>query len=866
MIRQYQKIKNHYHDSILFFRLGDFYEMFFDDAKIASKILGITLTSRNKSESTPIPLCGVPFHSAEPYIAKLLNSGHKVAICEQMEDPKSAKGVVKRKVVQVLTPGAIVDSEKLESKINNYLAVVYGNGGEYGLAYADISTGEFRTTSFDNTVELKAVMTHIEPRELLINSAIEDEFPELLSHIKNIWNPLISSQDFYTWDYDAAKVLILDHYRKASLAPYGLEKRECSLISSAILLDYLKETQMDYMPLLGEPEYYETVDYLLVDESTKQNLELLKTLSGEKNGPTLLSVLDETETAMGGRLLKNWMNYPLINTDDINARLNAVDELKNKPDLRIKLRNELGGINDIEWLIGRISTPSAKPRDISGLRDSSGSISSLKKLLCEVGAEKLVSIVNNLDDLSDIRGHISSILVDDPPASARDGGLIREGFNEELDNLRKLRSGGKKWISDLEAEERKNTNISSLKVGFNKVFGYYIEVTKTNLKFVPDHYIRKQTLANAERFITPELKEYEEKITTAEESILEIEKSLFDDLRGFVSGESGRVRKASSLIAELDVLCSMAEIADENDYVMPDITDECIIELKDSRHPVVEMIEQSHTFVPNDINMDPGDNQFILITGPNMSGKSTLIRQVALTVLMAQMGSFVPASQARIGVADRIFTRVGASDNLARGLSTFMLEMVETAYILRNATPGSLIILDEIGRGTSTFDGMSIAWAVAEYLHDLGARTMFATHYHELANLPSLKERVKNFNVAVKRNGDEIVFLRKLLPGATSYSYGIEVAKLAGVPEKVTKSARRILKSLEKMKHMLSESITGEQIMLFETEQEDNSEGPDINNEIVEELTKIDIDNITPLQAISKLAELRERFGKGKTN
>lgn len=861
MIRQYERIKNRYPDSILFFRLGDFYEMFFEDAKISAKILGITLTSRNKSEKDPVPLCGVPFHSAEPYIARLLNNGYKVAICEQVEDPKSAKGVVKRKVVKVLTPGAIIDTEKLESKTNNYLAVITGYGNEYGLSFADISTGEFRTTSFRDLDELKAELTHIEPREILIDQDIHDGHPAFISHMKNGWDPLVSSADYSSWDTDRATDLILDHYSAATLSSYGLDNKKCSLISSAILLEYLKETQMEYMPLLGEPEFYQVVDYLLIDESTKQNLELLKTLSGDRQGPTLLWVIDKTETAMGGRLLKNWISYPLIDTEKIKNRLLSVNELKENVRMRDGLRSQLRSINDMERLIGRISTPSARPRDLAGLRDSSSSISALRQILSGVTTGNLVSIAENMDDLADIRDLLSRALVDNPPNTIKEGGFIRGGYHNELDELRELRVSGKKWISDLEAREREKTGIASLKIGYNKVFDYYIEVTKANLGLVPSEYIRKQTLANAERYITPDLKEHEERLATAEERIQEIEKELFDNLRELISAESARVRNVASLIARLDVLCSLAEVAEEYGYVSPVVTDDGVIELSESRHPVVERIEQSHSFVPNDIYMDRESDQFLLITGPNMSGKSTLIRQTALIVLMAQMGSFVPAASARIGIADRIFTRVGASDNLARGLSTFMLEMVETAYILRNATANSLVILDEIGRGTSTFDGMSIAWAVAEYLHDLGSRTMFATHYHELANLPSLKQRVRNFNVAVKRDGEEIIFIRKLVPGATSHSFGIEVARLAGVPARVTSSAKRILKSLEKMKHMLSESITGEQIMLFEPDQ--NGMRGEEEDEVLEELNGIDTDNITPMQALSKLAELKSKLKKG---
>lgn len=853
MLKQYISIKKEYPDAILFFRLGDFYEMFYEDARIASKVLGITLTSRNKSDKNPVPLCGVPHHSAEPYLAKLLKSGHKVAICEQVEDPKSAKGVVKRKVVRVLTPGVILDTENLDSKSNNYLASVYAGGGLYGFAYTDISTGLFRTASFDSVDELVDEILQIEPKEVLIEGSA-DENKNIRLSIKNAGNPLITELDSWIWDLDRASEMLLEQLSVKTLEPFGLEGRPESVTACGAMIQYLRDTQIDDMPPLGEPEFYEKSEFLLIDDSSKKNLELLKSAAGGDSG-SLLYVIDETVTPMGGRMLKHWLNYPLLDLEEIEVRLDAVEELKNNQVMRAEIRKALKEISDIERLIGRISTYSGRPRDLGSLRDSSQYITMIKEASSSAGSRYLARIRENLDDLSDLKEMLDRALVEEPPASARDGGIVREGVSGELDELKSLRRDGKKWIAELESRERKSSGINSLKVGYNRVFGYYIEVSKTNLQSVPEGYVRKQTLSNAERYITEELKEYEEKILGAEERILEIERELFEELRKKVAGESGRVRQTASLIAQVDVLCSLADVAEKYDYLRPGVTDSKIIELKNSRHPVVERMELGERFVPNDIKLDSDENQFLIITGPNMAGKSTLIRQVALTVIMAQMGCFVPASHARIGITDRIFTRVGASDNLAKGHSTFMVEMVETAYILRHATEKSLVILDEIGRGTSTFDGMSIAWAVAEFLHDRGARALFATHYHELAELAMSKRRAKNYNIYVKDNGDKIVFLRKLIPGAASHSYGIQVAKLAGVPETVIKSAKRVLSNLEKSQAGLRSSIMGGQISLFD-EREKNSDIEE--HPVIEEIKALDTNSMTPLDALTRLSELKK--------
>jgi len=853
MLRQYMAIKKEYPDAILFFRLGDFYEMFYEDAKVASKVLGIALTSRNKSDKNPVPLCGVPHHSSEPYLAKLLKSGHKVAVCEQVEDPKSAKGVVRRKVVRVLTPGVILDSENLDSKSNNYLASVYTGGESYGLAYTDISTGLFRTTVLGSLEELVDEVSQVEPREILLEEG-HGANGAFRSRLTPAAAPLITELDSWVWDKDRAKDLLMDQLSARTLEPFGLEDEPESIAACGALLQYLKDTQIDEMPPLSEPEFYRKSGFLLMDDSSKRNLELLKSVAGDNAG-SLISVLDETVTAMGGRLLKHWINYPLLDVKKIEERLDAVEELTKAASLRREIGSLLKEISDIERLIGRISTSSGRPRDLGALRDSSHYITKIKEALSDTGSEALKRIGRDLDDLSDIREMLEGALVDEPPISSKDGGIIREGVSGELDELKSLRRDGKKWIAELEAGERKATGINSLKVGYNRVFGYYIEVSKTNLASVPESYIRKQTLANAERYITEGLNEYEEKILGAEEKILALERELFEELRTKVAKEAERVRKTSSLIAELDVLCSLSEAGEKYSYVRPEINETGVIELKDSRHPVIERMELGERFVPNDIKLDTKENQFLIITGPNMAGKSTLIRQVALAVIMAQIGSFVPASRATVGITDKIFTRVGASDNLAKGQSTFMVEMVETAYILRHATKRSLVILDEIGRGTSTFDGMSIAWAVAEYLHDRGSKTLFATHYHELAQLAMSKTRTKNYNIYVKDNGEKIVFLRKLIPGAASHSYGIQVAKLAGVPEAVIRNARKVLSNLEKSQAGLRTSIMGGQISLFDDAQEEKEKD---EHPAVQELRALDTNSMTPLDALNKLSEIKK--------
>jgi DNA mismatch repair protein MutS len=860
-MNQYLSVKREYPDAILLFRLGDFYEMFYDDAKVASEILGIALTSRDRSKKNPVPLCGVPFHSVEPHISKLLASGKKVAVCEQMGDPKQTRGLVDRKVVRVLTPGAVLDSENLESKSNNFLACVAGEEGGFGLSFCDISTGEFRTSFFPSGQDLLSELAHVGPREILIPDSGADS-PWLKSLLDSAPRPLVTKVDSWKWELGRCGEILKDGFAVLTLEAAEIEKEPGCVSACGVLFDYLRETQRDFLPRIGFPKRYDTVDYMKIDEWTARNLELRSSTEGSPRH-SLLGVMDETRSPMGARLLRRWMGYPLLDVEEIKKRQGAVAELLENVSAREDLMEALRQVGDLERLIHRIETPSARPRDLASLRDSSFYVEKLKEAMLDLGSEALSSLREKMDDFRDLRSYLETAIVETPPAFARDGGVIREGFSPELDRLRKIQSDGRKWISELEARERERTGIANLKIGYNRVFGYYIEITKSKLSLVPEDYSRRKTLTGSERFISPELKEYEEQILTAAEKITELEASLFEEARGRAASEAPRVKATAGVVAETDVFCSMGEIASRYGYCAPEFVSRQLVELRDSRHPVVERISLEKGFVPNDVTLDSEGDRFMIITGPNMSGKSTLIRQVALISLMAQMGSFVPARAARLGVVDRIFSRVGASDNLTAGRSTFMVEMVETAHILQNATPRSLVILDEIGRGTSTFDGMSIAWAVSEHLYDLGPLTLFATHYHELSNLADVKPGITNSNVSVKEEGGEILFLRKLLPGATSHSYGIQVARLAGVPPKVLNSARNVLFSLEKLKASLSQSMLGGQLLLFDTEADKESEAAYRKQELLtEDLAALDPMNMTPMEALAKLVELSEKAKK----
>ncbi len=861
-MNQYLSVKKEHPDSILLFRLGDFYEMFYDDAKIASEILGIALTSRDRSKKNPIPLCGVPFHSAEPHISKLLGSGKKVAICEQVGSASQTKGIVERKVVRVLTPGALLDSENLESGSNNYLACVAVEEDSFALSFCDISTGEFRTSFFRSLQDILSELANINPKEILIPKRDTDP-PWLKSLLDRSPHTLVTKVDSWKWDLERCAEVLRDGFGVLTLKALEIEKTPACVLACGALFDYLRETQRDFLPRIEFPKYYDTVSYMKMDEWTARNLELRVSSEGSKKH-SLLGVMDECHCPMGARLLRRWMSYPLLDVGEIKKRQAAVAELLENPSTRETLMGELRRIGDLERLMRRIETPSVKPGDLASLRDSSLHVKRLRDAMGNLKSESLVSLQKRMDPFQDLSDYLKRAVVDSPPALAREGGVIREGFSPELDHLRNIQSDGRRWISELEASERERTGINNLKIGYNRVFGYYIEVTNSRLPLVPEDYSRRQTLAGSERFTSPKLKEYEEQILTAAEKIVTLEASLFEEVRARAAAESARVSATALSVAETDVFCSMGEIASRYGYCAPEFTARPVLKLSDCRHPVVESIAAEKGFVPNDVTLDSEAERFMIITGPNMSGKSTLIRQVALVVLMAQMGSFVPAREARLGIFERIFSRVGASDNLTAGQSTFMVEMVETAHILHNATPRSLVILDEIGRGTSTFDGMSIAWAVSEYLYDLGPLTLFATHYHELSNLADVKPGITNSNVAVKEQGGEILFLRRLLPGATSHSYGIQVARLAGVPAKVLNSAREVLFSLEKFKADLSRSMLGGQLLLFNVE-EDEEEAEEVFQKeklVVEDLAGLDPDNMTPIEALGKLAELVEKAKK----
>ncbi len=858
---QYLSVKREYPDAILLFRLGDFYEMFYDDAKTASEILGIALTSRDRSKKNPVPLCGVPFHSVEPHISKLLGSGKKVAVCEQIGDPKQTKGIVERKVVRVLTPGVVLDLENLEAKSNNFLACVAEEEGGFGFSFCDISTGEFRTSFFRSREDLLSELSHLDPKEILVPDS-DAEPPWLKSLLDMNPRTFVTKVDSWKWELERCREILKDGFVVLTLEATEIEKKPGCILACGVLFDYLRETQRDFLPQIDFPKYYDTVDYMKIDEWTVRNLELRSSTEGSVKH-SLLGVMDETRSPMGARLLRRFMSYPLLDIEEIKKRQGAAAELLENLSAREELMEALRQIGDLERLIHRVETPSARPRDLASLRDSSFYVERLRDSMRDLRSEALASLRERMDDFRDLRGYLEEALVEAPPVFAREGGVIREGFSSELDRLRKIQSDGRKWISELEGRERERTGIANLKIGYNRVFGYYIEVTKSRLSLVPEGYSRKQTLAGSERFISPELKEYEEQILTAAEKITELEASLFEQVRKHAAAEAERVKATAAVVAETDVFCSMGEIASRYGYCRPEFVSRPLVELKDSRHPVVERIGLEKGFVPNDVTLDSEGDRFMIITGPNMSGKSTLIRQVALISLMAQMGSLVPARAARLGVVDRIFSRVGASDNLTAGRSTFMVEMVETAHILQNATPRSLVILDEIGRGTSTFDGMSIAWAVSEYLYDLGPLALFATHYHELSNLADVKPGIANANVSVKEERGEILFLRKLLPGATSHSYGIQVARLAGVPPKVLASARKVLFSLEKLKASLSQSMLGGQLLLFDAEPDKESEAAYQKEELLaEDLTALDPMNMTPMEALEKLIELSRKAKK----
>jgi DNA mismatch repair protein MutS len=856
MLKQYVMIKGEHPDAILFFRLGDFYEMFFDDAKAASRILGITLTSRGSYNGQKVPMCGVPHHASRSYIAKLIENGWKVAICEQTEDPKVSKGIVKREVIRVVTPGSVIEEGEVDKESNVYMAAVSGKERPYGLAYLELSTGEFRLTEVEEWDDLLAELARIKPAELLIL-----EKHDLLKRrgLSSYRLETLSSEAF---EEGSASALLKEQLGVRSLAGFGCEAMVQGITAAGALVHYLKQTQKTSPKHIREIFTYLLGEFMFLDEPTTVNLELFATMRRHSDKGSLFRILNKTLTPMGSRQLKRWIGYPLLDLGEIRRRLAAVACLKEDRIFREEIKEQLRGIYDIERLNGRISLGRANARDLLALMYSVRPLPELKSKLTRSASELLADMAGQLDTLDDLGDLIGKAITDDPPVSLKEGRLIRKGYHEELDHLMEATRNGKAWIADLALFEQKRTGISSLKVGYNRVFGYYIEVSKPNLHLVPSDYIRKQTLANGERFVTEKLKEYEELVLGAEEKRVALEYEIFEEIRQRVALENRRIREAAKLISDLDALVSLAEAAELYGYTCPEVNDEPVIQIVDGRHPVIEQTVRDEAFVPNDVYLDDREQQLLIITGPNMAGKSTVLRQVALTVLMAQMGSFVPAFKATVGLVDRIFTRIGATDDLAKGESTFMVEMNETANILRHASPKSLVILDEIGRGTSTYDGLSIAWAVAEALHDRnakGVRTLFATHYHELTELVATKERVKNFNIAVKEWNDQIIFLRKLVPGGTSRSYGIQVARLAGLPSAVIERAREILDNLEGREvgeggvplvastRRKREKEEIHQLHLFGVE----------DHHLKRWIQKLDISSMTPLEALIELNKLK---------
>ena len=863
MLKQYLEIKEAHRDAILFFRMGDFYEMFFEDAETASKVLGITLTTRDKNKENSIPLCGVPFHSATPYISKLIDQGYKVAVCEQVEDPRKAKGIVKREVTRIITPGLVVDTDTLDASENNFLMSISPNKGSFGIAFLDLSTGEFKATELSDYNALAEESIRIGPKEILAPVFFNGDDS---SHIflKSREKYVLTFLDNGIFDYKKSIKLLSMQLKKDPFEDMDFDGMKEAVKAAGSIVHYIKATQKTELNHINHLTLYRVHDYMIMDEPTKRNLELFSTiLDGSKKG-SLISILDCTVTAMGGRKIRNWLNYPLLSHDKINERLDVVSKFKEGAILRKNLRDLLKDVHDLERINSKISLSSVNARDLIQLKTSIEKLPEIKKRLEGLSSILAQNILSHLDDLKDVYDQIEESITEDPPFTIREGGLIKDGYDERLDALRKISRDGKSWIAGLEAKEKKRTGINSLKIGFNKVFGYYVEVTKTHINRVPDDFIRKQTLVNAERYITQELKEYESTVLDAEDKKMELESQLFDQIREQISMETERIQQTAAFLGELDALLSMAEVAGKYNYVKPEINEEDKIIIIDGRHPVIEQMKLGGGFVPNDIILDCKESQLIIITGPNMSGKSTIMRQVALIVLMAQIGSFVPAKEAVIGLVDRIFTRVGASDNLAKGESTFMVEMNETANILSNATNRSLIILDEIGRGTSTFDGVSIAWAVAEYIHDqpkLSAKTLFATHYHELTELASTKERVKNYNIAVKEWNDRIIFLRKLVVGGTSRSYGIQVARLAGLPREVIDRAKEILMNLEmgELDEVGMPKIATSKRYRSKKKQYQLSLFEPPRNYLREELKGLAISTMTPLEALNKLNELKEK-------
>ena len=864
MMQKYLETKEQYQDCILFYRLGDFYEMFFDDAIKMSKELELTLTGKVCGQEERAPMCGIPYHAAENYIARLIAKGYKVAICEQLEDPKSTKGIVKRGVIKIVTPGTVVESNMLEERKNNYIMAIYKTGIYFGIAVSDISTGEFYASQIKETNNFALLLDEISrftPSEIIINKMMADSSEELSKIRERFPQSYISNfkDEFFKDDSEITRLRFnLQDVNGNEVK--NLEDKSLTISAINALTEYLTQTQMTSLDHINKITIYSISRYMSLDINARRNLEITEKMRDKSKKGTLLWVLDKTSTSMGGRLLRRWLNDPLIDVTEINKRLDSVKELKDDIMLRGDVIENLKKVYDIERLAGKMAYGNGTPRDMITLKNSLSKLPDVKKVLSICKSNLLKELYENLDELQDIYALIEKSIVDDPPMVTKDGGYIKLGYNEEIDKLKTATTEGKNWLMKLEADEKEKTGIKSLKVGYNKVFGYYIEVTNTYKKMVPDTYIRKQTLTNGERYITEELKTLENQILGAEEKVIKLELEEFDKIRKEIAANVKRLQKSAEVVSTLDVIASFAQVAEDLNYCMPEVTTDGVIDIRDGRHPVIEKMLPSGSFIANDTYLDKGENRLSIITGPNMAGKSTYMRQVALITLMAQVGSFVPASYAKIGVVDKIFTRVGASDDLSMGQSTFMVEMMEVATILKEATANSLVILDEIGRGTSTFDGLSIAWAVAEFIANkerCGAKTLFATHYHELIELEEKQEGIKNYSIAVKEKGEDVIFLRKIVRGGTDESYGIHVAKLAGVPKDVTSRANQILRSIERKSVLNSKNV--------DKVDKKQVEGQfDMFNyklaEIAQELDKVNLNELTPIDALNTLVRIKERM------
>ncbi|HSH34879.1 DNA mismatch repair protein MutS [Schnuerera sp.] len=862
MMKQYKRIKEKYEDSILFFRLGDFYEMFFEDAIVASKELEIALTHREAGGNEKAPMCGVPHHVSEIYVSKLVKRGYKVAICEQMEDPSVAKGLVNRDVVRIITPGTITDTNVLDEKSNNYLASIYLDEKGVGLSYVDSSTGEMYTTEIlrsknESYSFILDELGKIFPSEIVCNEKFLKN-KKLLKTIENRINPYINIYKSENINNKNWENIIVDHFNVDNLKVLGLEGKMYSVLSTGKLIDYLYETQKDSLKHINRLDFYNTNEYMILDINTRINLEIHETIMTREKKGALIWLLDKTSTAMGGRLLKNWLEQPLINIDEIEKRQNMVQLFVNDIILMDEIKDCLKNIYDLERLIGKVSYGNCNARDLYSLKVSIGMIPELKNLLLKSNKKKFIELGMEIDALNDVYELLDKSIVDKPPISVREGGLIKLGFDKNLDEFKKASKEGQQWLANLENDEKKKTGIRNLKVGFNKKSGYFFEVTNSNLNLVPDYFIRKQTLTNSERYYTEELKEIETKILGAEDRIVDIEYNIFNDIRNKVKLQTNRIQKVSKQISTIDVLNSFAQVAYNNDYVKPKLNSNGVIKILEGRHPVVEATMVEGIFVPNDTYMDTASDRIQIITGPNMAGKSTYMRQVAIITLMAQIGSFVPAKEADICIVDRIFTRIGASDNLSQGESTFMVEMNEVANIIKNATKDSLIILDEVGRGTSTYDGLSIAWSVIEHIaKNIKAKTLFATHYHELIELEDTLEGIKNLTILVEERGDEVIFLRKITEGSTNKSYGIQVAELAGIDKKIIARANEILYQIEENHNSSDTSnlkVHNQQLDFLDYKKD----------YLIDKIKKLDISKLTPIEAINILYDLTEEAKKLK--